>query len=236
MRRHALLCALAVTSVGLVGCGDDGGRKVADGGGLVDRRSVDAKVGDFQLADAAVIQLSDLPGWKVGTSDEDADGDKAFLDCVDPPHREVFDNEDAEAEREYKRADATLYSTANVYPSEAYAAESFGLVRNERFLECFRSTLETQLTQEAAGSDPSTEVSVQIERLPDPALGDEAAAIRVDIVLSGPGGQRHMVYDTTDVRVGRVEASIGSIELDRSLDPTLVDQLLDLTLERITTV
>jgi hypothetical protein len=232
VRRNRLLCALVVTVAVLAGCGDDDTPAAVDD--LVDSRSAEEQVADFGLADAALLRLSDLPaGWKVDAPDDDAEAEARLMDCLDPPHRDVAENEVAEAQRAFEVNDAHLNSSVEAHPSVAYAIESFSVVRLDSFSECYRTALERSLRDDAASSGAAIDIAVYVERRPDPDLGDEAAAIRIGVDLAGPGGQRHMVVDLIGFRVGRFEAGLTLIELGVPFDPVLADLLLRLTRDRL---
>ncbi len=223
------------------GCGGDDDSADGGGGGaadlLVDSRNAEELVADFELGDAALLQLSDLPeGWKVDAGDDNPAADAALFECLDPPHRELAEGDETEAERAFELGDAALFSNVEVHPSEAYATESFGIVHQDNFEGCYRGTLEDSLRDELSSESQPVGVDVQLQRLPDPALGDESAAFRLEVLLTAPGMERRMVIDVVGFRVGNIEAGLQAIELGQPFDPALLDQLLRLTLERTSTV
>jgi hypothetical protein len=237
MRRPIALCALLAVSLGAAACGDGGddpGAAAVESAALVDDRTVDETIADFNIADAAVIELTDLPpGWKGTVSDEDPAADEALLTCANPPNRAVVENERAVAEREYELGDSNLYSSVAVYPNDAYSDEAFDLVRMDAYPECFRSVLETEVQRDLTASGAPVDVQAQVQRFPDPAMGDEAAALRLDVLLTGPGGQRLMVIDLIGVRIGRAQTVITLIGSGGPFDPAEADRLIRLSTDRL---
>jgi hypothetical protein len=63
--------------------------------------------------------------------------------------------------------------------------------------------------------------------------GVDRAADAGGFVVTGPGGQRQVVFDLIGVRVGRVEVSIGVSALGGPFDPALSDHLLRLSIDRL---
>ena len=198
----------------------------------MDDRSVEQKVADFDLADAAVIELADLPdGWVAELSDEEVDdaADQQLFECygATPEIEEVIRNEEAEAERSYARDDdARLSSIVNVYPNEEYARRSFEPIRDPDFAECYRGVLQAQVGE-------GVTVEVRVEALTLPALGDEVGGLRFPLVLTGPGGQRDLVVDLVGVRHGRAVTSLAALGPNGPLDPALFDQLLRAAAQRV---
>jgi hypothetical protein len=238
VRRLPLLCAALTLAAGSLGaCGRSGGQpaQALAKGDFVDARTVDQKLADFAIADGGLVRLADLPaGWEMAVGGEDPAADAALLDCVKPPHRDVVENREAMAQRALRSGDIRADSAVDVYPDEAYAKEAFSIVRDARFPECYRATLEQALRAGLVATEGQlVDVSVQVQRLPDPTLGDEGAALRLDTVLSGPGGQRHSVIDVLGVRVGRVETDLTLMGAGAPFDFGLGNQLLHLTVERV---
>jgi hypothetical protein len=188
-------------------------------------------VADFDLADAALLQLPDLPaGWTVEADEEDSAADDRLFECygAEDDVEAVIRNDEAEAERSFESGGAHLSASVTVYPTVEYAAASFDPIRDPNFAECFRRTF-----QEEIGRDTSATVEVRAEALPVPALGDDAGGLRFPVTLSGPGGQVTTAIDLVIVRDGRAIAGLTTLSLAEPFDPALLQRLLTLIAERL---
>lgn len=208
-RRVAPVLFTACLLLGACAGGDDETTS-ATGATTTTVAAADPAASDEDLAEAAVLVVSDLPaGFAESPDDEGPDGDDEddpFDKCLGSAGDELEAATTAEADSpQFEKGDTTLAgSSAVVFKTEADARGTIQLLASAKGRTCFNEAIaqgfEEGFEEEGAAA-PDLETSVGA--LSFPRVGDEVVSYRARIDFTVEGQELSFPFDLVFVRKGR---------------------------------
>lgn len=235
MGAAAAVCALGL----LVGCSEDEAPKAIPASSTTKQAAsaVDTAK-DLAAAEAAILQLGDLPtGYTAKSKDpaDEADNEKynaKMATCmgVDP---KLLGRSESSAESSFVGADeAEVTSEVGFAATVADAEANIGALRNKDFSRCFSATMRQVLLDQ--GVPPGAELGdITVDPLPFAKLGDEVVAHRTTITVRVENTEVKLVTDLVMVRVGRGAVSMTLQSNDTPFPKTDGEQLTQVVVGRM---
>ena len=210
-----------------------------------DSRSDAERSADQQLADDAVLKLTDLPpGWESAPADDETNNDELsaeLAECLDVDPT-FFDssNPTAESPTFTSAQDEQITSEVAVTASAEDAIERVEILRREDTPGCYATAIRHLLEQSIENPADGDEVPEGLE-LGDPtfnpmsfaALGDDTVAFRATIPVSAQGFDVEVYIDFVAVRVGRVGTTMTFQSQFSPFDTAEEERLTRIVVDRI---
>lgn len=196
---------------------------------------------DLEVAEAAVLNLDDLPvGWSSKARDDDDDDDDEFdqeiADCLGVPVEEVADSGHPKAESEtfVGEDDTEVEAEIVMAPTVEEAIADFEQATSDEFLQCIREVLPAVIESAAAeegGEFELGEASVGPLRVEE--TGDRSGALRLTIAIEAEGMSVDAYFDILFAQVGRATMQLSAasifapadVESSQALLATMVDRI-----------
>jgi len=190
--------------------------------------TIDAE-GDKATVKAVQLTLEDLPsGWQ-----GEASSGEGRSNC--PAVREARETATARGDSpQFSPSETTIAeSAAYLYTDDGAATKAFGLVSSAKTLQCLADELVQRVGDPGNGVEIGEPAVEQVQAEP---AGDEGAARRITIPLSGDdGSEATAIADLEFARIGRGLVLMTYGNLTEPLDGALRAQLTRTVAERLTT-
>lgn len=195
-----------------------------------------------QVANGAILKLSDLPeGWKATVQDDSGpDVDFEFSEGCKFLEQDTSVSElaSAESDKLYGPSRQTIGSQASVFRADTSAADAFAIFVN--WGSCRDETVAafTQLITESFRDediDPSTvQVNVAFDPVTAPVLGDASGSMyRVSITMQVEGQQFTATMDILAMQRGRMLGTLVYTAFNAPPDPAEQQQLAQLAAAKL---
>ena len=191
-------------------------------------RQTSAELPDPPNASAGLLKLSDLPaGWTIAEDDGDSGDEDNDMDCG----QETVETSDIDS-KDFENDVSQVSNSVAVYESVAEATADFALLRDDALLGCLRDYFVKFF---AEPEDGMTFADVAFERLPTASkFGDEMEALRLSANLLFEGQTIPIIADLVFVRVGAKVVAYLFVDAGQAFDEALRNQLIDVTIKRLT--